>query len=365
MTVNVNLLRPCVELILDPAWWYNRLVEHYAEAFWLAGGGDLMIRTIETVCLDCGVAPLSDGLSRRLAGVFVSPHEQYRLTVSLGTSALWHQGHSSQLLDALHALAAVEAPTRAAGSTPSHDTDEGGTEDMTATDETAHGHTTTGKPEAHQVGFTSVAAPNGGDAGESSEAAIDTIVCDVGGVLITFAPDRCAEIESRYGVPDGVLLRTLLKTPSARSAAIGRIDQDEWFREAAAVVGAPAVEEWLAYRGELNEPVVEILTAARRAGVRVLLLSNATTRLWNDLDHHGIRDLAERVFCSADIGYAKPDPHAYQFVADAAATVSDRTLFIDDTASWVEAGRSIGWRGYVYGSPDGLRRELAALGVNV
>ena len=104
MTINLTLLRPCVELIVDPAWWYNRLVEHYAEAFWLASGGDQMIRTIETVCLTCQVPPLSDSLSRRLAGVYPSPHDQYRLTVSLGTSALWYHGSGRQLLDALSTL---------------------------------------------------------------------------------------------------------------------------------------------------------------------------------------------------------------------------------------------------------------------
>jgi hypothetical protein len=110
MPVNVTLLDSCLELILDPAWWYNRLVEHYAEAFWLAGGGDLMIRTIETVCLNCHVPPLGESLSRSLAGVYSSPHDQYRLTVSLATSALWHRGNSNQLVHALHSLASAEIP---------------------------------------------------------------------------------------------------------------------------------------------------------------------------------------------------------------------------------------------------------------
>jgi hypothetical protein len=106
MTVDTTLLRCCLELIVDPAWWYFRLVEHYAEAFWLAGGADLMIRTIGKVCLDCQVTPLSESLSRRLAAVYPSPYDQYRLTVSLGVSALWYQGFGRQLLDALSALTA-------------------------------------------------------------------------------------------------------------------------------------------------------------------------------------------------------------------------------------------------------------------
>ncbi|WP_432832919.1 hypothetical protein [Dactylosporangium sp. CA-092794] len=57
MTVNLALLRPCLEVILNPAWWYNRLVEHYAEAFWLANGGNLFIRTIATMLEGIRTAP--------------------------------------------------------------------------------------------------------------------------------------------------------------------------------------------------------------------------------------------------------------------------------------------------------------------
>jgi hypothetical protein len=105
MTVNVALLRPCVELITDPAWWYQRLVEHYAEAFWLAGDGDRIVRTIETVCLACDVPPLSDNLSQRLVAAFSSPHDQYQLVVSLGASALWQHNNGQRLLAALRPLA--------------------------------------------------------------------------------------------------------------------------------------------------------------------------------------------------------------------------------------------------------------------
>jgi putative hydrolase of the HAD superfamily len=197
------------------------------------------------------------------------------------------------------------------------------------------------------------------------DAEIDTIICDVGGVVILFSPDRSAEIERRHGIPPGDLLNVVLKSPPSRLASVGRLDHDTWFRQVAATVGQPAVEDWLAYHGELNLPVVEILTTARGNGIRVLLLSNATTRLWDDLDHHGIRDLADQVFCSADIGFAKPDAGAYELVVKAASVVADRTLYVDDTASWVEAGQALGMQGYVYGTPDGLRRELVALGVSV
>jgi putative hydrolase of the HAD superfamily len=180
---------------------------------------------------------------------------------------------------------------------------------------------------------------------EGGDRAIDTIICDVGDVVIFFSLERAAEVERRHGLPAGDLLTAALKAPAARLASVGRLGRDDWFDEVAAIVGEAAVEDWLAYHGELNLPVVEILTNARTRGIQVLLLSNATTRLWDDLDHHRIRDLADQVFCSADIGFAKPDLAAYQFVIDAASLAVDRTLYVDDTASWVEAGCRLGMRG--------------------
>jgi HAD superfamily hydrolase (TIGR01509 family) len=196
----------------------------------------------------------------------------------------------------------------------------------------------------------------------ASRATIDTIVCDVGDVVILFPPAKCADIERRHGLPEGVLLHATLKTPAARQATVGHISHKEWFEQASSIVGRQAVSDWLAYHGELNHSVVDMLAAARDNGIRLLLLSNATCRLWDDLDHHGLRGLAQRVFCSADIGYAKPDRSAYEFVAAAASLTPVRTLYIDDTPSWVEAGRKLGWHASVYRTPDKLRDELTALG---
>ena len=104
MTADATLLSACLELIVEPAWWYFQIVDYYAEAFWLAGGGDLIIGTVEAVCLANDVPPLTEGLSRQLAGVYPSPDDQYRLVVGLGASGLWFQDSGPRLLEALRAL---------------------------------------------------------------------------------------------------------------------------------------------------------------------------------------------------------------------------------------------------------------------
>ena len=106
MTAAATLLYSWAELIIDPAWWYYQVVNFYAEVFWVAGGGDLIIDAIESTCSACGVSPLADSLSRQLASTYPSAHEQYRLVVTLGAAGLWNCGGSGRLLDALRALTA-------------------------------------------------------------------------------------------------------------------------------------------------------------------------------------------------------------------------------------------------------------------
>jgi putative hydrolase of the HAD superfamily len=192
---------------------------------------------------------------------------------------------------------------------------------------------------------------------------IETIVCDVGDVVILFDRMVPARIERRFGLPAGSLLRTALKSPFARLATVGSIDFAEWRSRMCQVVPRDAVDEWLDYHGDLNLGAVELLSSARRAGLRLFFLSNATSRLWGDLAHHHLLDFADGVFCSADIGLAKPDPRVYRFVADSAPLGLARTLYVDDTPSWVEAGSRLGMYGHVYTTVDGLRRVLAHAGV--
>lgn len=194
---------------------------------------------------------------------------------------------------------------------------------------------------------------------------IGAILCDVGDVVILFDRAVSAGIEDRYSLPAGSFLQTALKSPAAKLATVGAIDHAEWRRRICRTLPAQAVDEWLDYHGELNQGVVDLLTAAKEAGVRVVFLSNATARLWDDLAYHGILRFADRVFCSADIAWAKPDPRAYRFVIDTASLVLAQTLYVDDTPSWVEMGRSLGMHGYVYITTSGLSHELSRLGVAV
>ena len=196
-----------------------------------------------------------------------------------------------------------------------------------------------------------------------SRCQIDAIVCDVGDVLIRFDKSVPAAIEQANGLPGGSVLFHALKSPAGRLATVGQIGFHEWFRQVSVALPEKAINAWLAYHGELNQELVHLLRSARNhCGVRLYLLTNATTRLWGDLAHHGIRDIADAVFCSASIGLAKPDPRIYQHVIHVSGMFPERILYIEDTPGWAEAGGQAGLIGHTYVANPEVTRELERLG---
>lgn len=192
-----------------------------------------------------------------------------------------------------------------------------------------------------------------------------SIVCGIDQVVLMFDPRVARRIERRHNLPEGSLLDTLVDLPTAKLASVGAISHERWLRYARQSLPPPAVDEWLGYHGTLNQPVVDILTSAVLAGARLFFLANSTARLWADLAHHDLGDLAEETFSSADIGYAKPDPRVYEHVIDAAALNPRRTLYVDGNPSWVHVGRELGLRGHRYTGVAALREELLRAGVRV
>lgn len=197
----------------------------------------------------------------------------------------------------------------------------------------------------------------------STDSQVDAILCDVGDVLILWDKEIPAAIERTYGLPEGSVLFETLKSHAGRLATIGRITHEEWLRQVTCSLQGAAVYEWLSYHGDLNSELMGLLTSARQAGVRLYLLTNATSRLWEDLSYHGIRDFADRVYCSASIGLAKPDPKLYRQVVRAISVPPERVLYIEDTPSWADAGRKIGMVSHTYSGIPSLKSELKRLGL--
>lgn len=123
-----------------------------------------------------------------------------------------------------------------------------------------------------------------------------------------------------------------------------------------------AMHTWNSRTGELVPEVLAIVRACK-SKLPVALITNATTKLDQDLESLGIADLFDHVINASEIGSIKPEPEIYLHALKLAGVEPHEAFFTDDMAENVEAAEKIGFSGHVFETPEGLRTALARAGV--
>ncbi|MDQ3790401.1 MAG: HAD-IA family hydrolase, partial [Actinomycetota bacterium] len=177
----------------------------------------------------------------------------------------------------------------------------------------------------------------------------DAVLCDLDGVLRRWP--HTADLEREHGVPPGTLAATAFAPHRLLPAITGRCTDEEW-RAAVAddlrantAMAAELVAAWSAGAGAVDEEVADLLALAREHGP-VVLVTNATTRLESDVDVLGIARHVDAIVNSARIGAAKPEAAIYLAAAAEAGTAPEGCLFVDDSATNVDAARALGMTGH-------------------
>ncbi|MFE2475037.1 HAD-IA family hydrolase [Streptomyces sp. NPDC059389] len=202
-----------------------------------------------------------------------------------------------------------------------------------------------------------------------SDSPFDAVLCDFDGVLRLWDPDGMTALDRSAGLPEGTLAAAAFRPGLLGAAVTGAISDDHWRAQTASdlagVCGsadraAELVEKWSALTGRVDRAVLDLL-AGVRGRVPVVLVSNATTRLEDDLVALDLADAFDAVLNTARLGAAKPDPRVFEAAARLAGADPRRCLFVDDTLGHVSAARAVGMTGHHYRSADLLRSVIAPL----
>jgi 2-haloacid dehalogenase len=196
---------------------------------------------------------------------------------------------------------------------------------------------------------------------------IDTVVFDLGGVLIDWDPryvltdDGVASADELVLALDidGVQRALDLGTPFAQVHAMWRethADQvelvDRYFNGWHGTIGGPF------------DDVVSILRELRDRPVRLYALSNFSGELFRQArPQFEFLTWFDGLVISGDEGVVKPDPRIYRLLLERYGLEAASTVFIDDRPENVEAARAAGLVGIDFVSAPQLRRDLVDLGV--
>ncbi|WP_405693164.1 HAD family hydrolase [Streptomyces sp. NBC_01185] len=187
------------------------------------------------------------------------------------------------------------------------------------------------------------------------------MLCDLDNVVRFYDVTHLSALERAAGLPEGTTEDVAYAPEVDLPLLLGRITLEEWV-EAVALGLAPRVGT--ATGRELGRALAEapfradatVVAMLRRVRARVplVLITNATPRLDEDLAALGLTDLADHVVSSAVEGFAKPDPALYRIAAGRAGVPMDRCLFVDDSRENVAAAVALGMSGVHFREPADL-----------
>jgi 2-haloacid dehalogenase len=203
-----------------------------------------------------------------------------------------------------------------------------------------------------------------------TEATRDTVVFDLGGVLIDWDPRHL--YRKLFGCNEAAMehfLATVCSHEWNRGQDAGRT-----FAEGARLLKAehPDKAELIdAYCARFDEmmsgPIVgsvEILAELKTVGTRLYCLTNFSAETYPPtFERFEFLRWFRGVVVSGEVGVIKPDPRIFELLLKRFAIDPKRAVYIDDVAVNVDAARPFGIHTIHFITPTALRAELTELGL--
>ena len=111
----------------------------------------------------------------------------------------------------------------------------------------------------------------------------------------------------------------------------------------------------------------DVVRDLHAAGVPLFGLTNWSDELYypHAAGRFEVLAMLDHVVVSGEVKVAKPDPRAYELVAEHAGIPLDRMAFVDDRQDNVDAAVALGMDGILFTDAAGLRAQLRARGFEV
>ena len=199
---------------------------------------------------------------------------------------------------------------------------------------------------------------------------VRTVLFDLGGVLFRYQPDvRWQAFAEQTDLSAEAIRRRLSSSGYAMACDQGRFRGNRAYREGIRALGSRMsmerfVQLWVsAFRPD--EAVLDIARRLQAGGFAIAIFTNNSDLVRDGLEAFWPAVLAPfmpRIF-SADLGLTKPDPRAYQKVAELLSQAPDEVLVIDDAPMNTVTAASLGFQTVDFTGAEALSAELGVRGL--
>ncbi len=157
--------------------------------------------------------------------------------------------------------------------------------------------------------------------------------------------------------PDLALRATLLN----KDVDTGRARYDDFIREMANMANLDESVARQQIENNIPDEKLFVYIRALKQKYKIGLLSNAGANWLNEIFLPDQVALFDVVALSCDMGVAKPDPQAYEIIAEKLGLPTKECVFVDDQPKYVDGAKAAGMRALLYSDVGQLQRELEAL----
>lgn len=116
-------------------------------------------------------------------------------------------------------------------------------------------------------------------------------------------------------------------------------------------------------QGQINTEILPIIWQLKKQGYRMGLLSNNSLAGATEARAAGVDALFDVTIFSAEVGVMKPDPKAFELLANRLAVPLDAMVFIDDTEKSLARADEAGFVPVLYRGIETLVDDLKKLGL--
>ena len=201
------------------------------------------------------------------------------------------------------------------------------------------------------------------------EVRIDTVVFDLGGVLLDWNPRHL--YRRLFGEDVDGMERFLAEVcnPAWNERQDAGRPWDEAIAEAIAAHPTDAAlitayrDRWEEMLGEPFGDSVTVLDELRDTGVRLYAVTNWSQSTFPyALARYPFLQWFEGIVVSGEEGMIKPDPAIFRLLLSRFRIEASHSVFIDDTQKNVMAAARLGFHAILFRSAPQLRRDLTSLG---
>ena len=194
------------------------------------------------------------------------------------------------------------------------------------------------------------------------------VVFDMDGVLCQYDfSRRLLEMAQRIGVTAAAIDEAIFKSGFDDEADRGRFTAEQYLEGMTARLGvAVGRADWLAARQAAMTPDRDMLTLARtlgrRAGTAMLTNNGPLLRAHiGEIFPQVVELFGDRVFFSCEFGTGKEETAVFALLLARIGAIPAATLFIDDSAAYIDNARAAGLNVHHFRGIGPLRACLTAL----